>query len=434
MKTILGEDGFDAYLKALSAPPVRALRRNLKKNPDVPLDKVFSLTPLDFSKNAFLFSNEKIGTHPYHHAGIIYVQEPGAMLPALSVSVTPSMRVLDTCASPGGKSTQIAELLEDGFLVSNEIVPSRCRVLSGNIERMGFGNVTVTSTDTHTLAEIFPEFFDLVIADAPCSGEGMFRKDARAVEEWSEENVFASQRRQREILDNAAKCTASGGHLVYSTCTFSTEENEENVKYFLSSHPEFTLGEPLENVKKASVPAIGVPEARRVYPHLSIGEGQFFAVFKKEDGETRSDFSKPSALSLPDPASLRSATEFIEKNLVKTPCGRIMSFHKNLVLVPENLPVPEKITYSCGITLGCVEKGVFRPHHQLFSALGQLFKNKLSLSCEDEKLSKYLHGDTIETGLPDGWCAVLVDGVSVGGGKCVSGVLKNHYPKGLRNM
>ncbi len=435
MKKILGEDGLKAYLEAFQKSPDRALRFNPVKCGTVKpsgLDKSI-LKPLDFWDGAWTFLHDRIGTHPYHHAGAVYVQEPSAMVPLSSVDIPANARVLDMCASPGGKTSQAAQWATDGFVVSNEIITSRAKTLSGNIERLGFKNVTVTNTDTKTLAVLFSECFDLVIVDAPCSGEGMFRKDEGAVAEWSEENVLMCARRQREILENAATCTAQGGYIIYSTCTFSSEENEENVKWFLENHSEFTLETPSERSALASVSGVGYSECRRLYPHTGEGEGQFFALFKKSEGE-RGEFSGKSALERLPVNELSVIEKFLKENLEYLPQGEIMLFKDNAVLVPDILPVPAKITYSCGVTLGRVEKGVFRPHHQLFSSLGGLFKNRIELSPDSEEIKKYLHGDTFNTDAPDSWACVTVDSVPVGGAKVTGGVAKNHYPKGLRNM
>ena len=435
MKNILGVEAFQCYLEAFQKSPDRALRFNRIKcgeKKKLGLDGAL-LKRLDFWDGAWTFSHDKIGTHPYHHAGAVYVQEPSAMVPLSSIDIPVTARVLDMCASPGGKTSQAAEYATDGFIVSKEIIPSRAKTLSGNIERLGFKNVTVTNTDTNTLAKLFPECFDLVIADAPCSGEGMFRKDEGAIAEWSEENVLMCARRQREILENAAECTAGGGYLIYSTCTFSLEENEENVGFFLASHPEFTLVTPSERSALASVSGIGYTECRRLYPHTGDGEGQFFAVFKKNDGK-RGEFSDKSGLAKLPEKDLLIIKKFMSEYLESIPRGEIMLFKDNAVLIPEDLPVPAKVTYSCGVTLGRVEKGVFRPHHQLFSALGCLFKNRIELSHDSDEIRKYLHGDTFETDARDSWAVVTVDSVPLGGVKVTGGVAKNHYPKGLRNM
>lgn len=434
MKSIIGEAELREYLKAFEKSPSRALRFNSLKSNQAHVKKFAPhLTrALDFQNGGYLFELDKIGTHPYHHAGVFYVQEPSAMVPVTAVEITPDMKILDTCASPGGKSTQAAENLVGGFLISNEIVTSRAKTLSGNIERLGFKNTAVTNTDTKILSKIFPDFFDLVIADAPCSGEGMFRKDGGAVEEWSEANVLMCAERQREILENVARCVRVSGKLLYSTCTFSLEENEKNVEWFLKTHPDFRICEPSEKSRLASVEG-KIPNTCRLYPHTSLGEGQFFALFERVSGED-SSFTVKSALSSLQDADYKIILEFLEKNLVSLPDGKICQFKENAVLVPENLPVPERITYSCGVTLGRVEKNVFRPHHQLFSAIGNLFRNKIDLTLDSPEIEKYLRGETFNTSASDGWACVTVDSSPLGGVKVTGGIAKNHYPKGLRNM
>lgn len=434
MKALLGDE-YALYEKAMDEPPVRALRVNTDK---ISVDEFkaicpFKIEPIPYVPNGFYFEQDKIGNHPFHHAGMFYVQEPGAMAPAECVEIEPDWWVLDMCAAPGGKSTQLKNKLgEKGVLLSNEIIPSRCKILTGNMERLGLKNTITTCMDTARLATLYPNTFDMIMVDAPCSGEGMFRKEEAATAEWSTDNVKMCAARQAEILDNAAKMVKGGGYIVYATCTFSLEENEENVNRFLEAHPDFRLITPSEKSRLASVEG-KIPDTRRLYPHTSVGEGQFFALFERIDGENLS-FTGKSALSYLPEGDGRIIREFLEKNLASIPRGTICQFKENAVLVPDNLPVPERISYSCGVTLGRVEKKVFRPHHQLFSALGQLFKNKIDLSPDSPELEKYLRGETFTTCAPDGWACVTVDSAPLGGVKITGGVAKNHYPKGLRNL
>ena len=239
MKALLGAE-FENYEKALSEEPVRAFRVNTDKISleDFQKINIFSSEKIPYVENGFYLNFDKIGNHPYHHAGMIYVQEPGAMAPAECVEIEPDWKILDMCAAPGGKSSQLRNKLdENGVLVSNEIIPSRCKILTGNIERLGLRNTVTTCMDTKKLARTFPQSFDLIMVDAPCSGEGMFRKEEIAIDEWSEENVKMCAERQREILENACLCLKDGGYIVYATCTFSLEENEMTVDSFLHSHP-----------------------------------------------------------------------------------------------------------------------------------------------------------------------------------------------------
>ncbi|MBE6604538.1 MAG: RsmB/NOP family class I SAM-dependent RNA methyltransferase [Ruminococcaceae bacterium] len=244
MQGYLDAPEFQAFCRALEAPPVRAFRVNTDKTSDERLLSLlpFSTTPLPFAKNAYYATNDKIGAHPAHHAGMLYMQDPGAISTVAALPLDKGLRVLDLCAAPGGKSTQLASAIgKEGVLVSNEYVTARARILQGNVERMGLSNTVVTNLDSAAIADFFGNYFDLVVVDAPCSGEGMLRKYEVAGEEWSEENVALCAARQRDILANAAGCVAPGGRLLYATCTWSLAENEENVAWFLDTFPDFSL-------------------------------------------------------------------------------------------------------------------------------------------------------------------------------------------------
>ena len=295
MKTLLGR-GFDAYLTELQNPPVKAFRVNTDRINTEEFEKIniFSKQKIPYVDNGYYLDFDKIGNHPYHHAGLIYVQEPAAMAPAECIDINPDWCVLDMCAAPGGKSTQLKmKLGENGVLVSNEIIPSRCKILTGNIERLGLSNTVVTCMDTGKLAKTFQNTFDLVMVDAPCSGEGMFRKEEIAISEWSEANVTMCAKRQSEILENAVKTLKNGGFIIYATCTFSLEENEMTIDSFLQNHPEFEIIPVNERVEKVTADGIkfegckckNIHFARRFYPHLALGEGQFMAVLHHK-GET----------------------------------------------------------------------------------------------------------------------------------------------------
>ena len=293
MKTLL-KDEYDDFITAVNGEPVKGFRVNTDKISLEDFDKIniFGNEKIPYVKNGFYLDYDKAGNHPYHHAGMIYIQEPGAMAPAECVEIEEDWKVLDMCASPGGKSTQIKNKLgEKGLLVSNEIIPSRCKILTGNIERLGLENCVTTCMDTSRLAKTFPETFDFIMVDAPCSGEGMFRKDDVAIEEWSEENVKMCADRQAEILENAVKCLKDGGYIVYATCTFSLEENEMTVCNFLENHPEFELLPVNEDVKNYTSDGFfydgctckNINFTRRFYPHKSKGEGQFMALLHNKN-------------------------------------------------------------------------------------------------------------------------------------------------------
>lgn len=431
MKKLLGEEGFKEYEKELSRESKRAFRVNPLKTPRV---FPFEVSDIPYCEHGYYFDIDKIGTHPLHHAGAIYVQEPAAMVPVASVRVKSDFRILDTCASPGGKSTQAAAYLgDDGFIISNEISSKRAKVLSGNFERLGLKNAVVTSTDVATLTHDLHDFFDLVIVDAPCSGEGMFRKEPDALKDWSVENVLMCAKRQKDILESACLAVAGGGYLLYSTCTFAPEENEDTVNAFLKGHPEFTLVSPDPSVLPYTVSGIDNDKMRRFYPHISAGEGQFTALMQKEEGE-RGEWRGDSLLK-PLTKEERSATEnLLDDTLEEYNKDFLFKFKDNIVYINPEIPVPDKITYSAGVTVGEFKKGYIQPHHSLFSAMGQSFKRKLDLDYDDKRLNAYLMGESIFADCENGYVAILVSGVALGGGKAVNGQIKNHYPKGLRRQ
>jgi NOL1/NOP2/sun family putative RNA methylase len=437
MQTLLGA-GYDHFLVSKEDPPTRALHVNLTKiTPEHFADvSGYTLSPIPYAPDGFyLEGEEKAGKHPLHHAGGFYMQEPSAMAPICCADVKEGMWCIDLCAAPGGKSTQIANRLGDtGILVSNEYVSQRAAILAGNLERMGLTNAVVTNTDTHTLAEYLPEMFDLVVVDAPCSGEGMFRKDEEAVADWNLGNVALCVERQREILDAAYQLLKVGGELIYSTCTFSPDENEEMVKWFLTSYPDMHLAPVPQEVKAVTAPAIGIDEdcARRFYPHLARGEGQFMARLQKGEGGTSQKPKKPKDL----PTILGKEEERVWQAFVKdnfdTPLPTPMQFKGGISLLDTSMPLPQSITYARGVNAGHIEKGRVVPSHWLFSAYGKGMKRQLHLTLDDPRLTDYLKGEVIPCDLPNGWGCVIVEGCALGGIKVTGGMAKNHYPKGLR--
>lgn len=438
MKKLLGNE-FDSYINALKSSPIRAFRVNTDKISleDFKKINIFSKEEIPYVENGFYLDYDRIGNHPYHHAGIIYVQEPGAMAPAECVDIDPDWKILDMCAAPGGKSTQLKNKLgENGVLVSNEIIPSRCKILTGNIERLGLRNCVTTCMDTSRLAKTFPKTFDLVMCDAPCSGEGMFRKEDVAIDEWSIENVMKCAERQAEILDNAAKLVKNGGYVVYATCTFSLEENEMTVDSFLKKHPEFELVPVNEKVINHTVDGINfdgcecenISFARRFYPHISKGEGQFMAVLHNTlDASPEYTNKKRSTIKIDS-----IVQDFIEDTLSDYDESHIMMYNGNPIYFTPDFEIPKGAAFCCGVTIGEIKKNYILPHHQFFMAMGKDFKRKINLSAESDEIKKYLHGEEFETDCPNGWAAVTVDGCTVGGVKVVNGRAKNHYPKGLR--
>ena len=439
MRGLLG-DGYDAYIEALSRKPVRAFRVNSAKIDPSDFERINSISHerLPFVENAFLFDRERIGDHPFHHAGMIYVQEPAAMLPAGSVDALPDWKILDMCAAPGGKTGQLGvKLGSGGVLVSNEIVPSRCRTLVGNVERLGMKNTVVTRADSAKLAESYPGVFDLVVVDAPCSGEGMFRKEPKAIEDWSAENVKGCAARQRSILENAAECVRGGGQILYSTCTFSVEENEMVIDSFLRGHPDFELVPVKENVRRATVDGISFPGCqserlslcRRFYPHSGTGEGQFAALLKRAEGSTAEPRLGKSFLKR---TADKTVFGFLDETLEDYDRSAVLMKGDVPVLFSSDLPVFEGMTVTAGVTIGEIRGRFIRPHHQLFSAMGKDFCRKLDLEPDGEEIERYLRGETLAADGESGFAAVTVCGVPLGGGKISGGVLKNYYPKGLR--
>ncbi len=439
MKELLAEE-YENFEASYSEKPVRSFRVNTNKISEENFEKInpFGGEKIPYAENGFYFSCDGIGNHPYHHAGMIYIQEPSAMAAVASVDIQPDWNILDLCASPGGKSTQAAAQNPNGVLVSNEIVPSRCKTLTGNIERMGFQNVVTTCADAKRIASLYGEAFDLVIVDAPCSGEGMFRKDENAQREWSVENVLRCAERQREILDEIKTTVKHGGFLLYSTCTFSLEENEKNIDLFLGENKNFELLEVKDCVKKITADGIffdgcnekNISRCRRFYPHVSKGEGQFIALMRKTDGLGIEELP-PNALKDIPKSEQKIIFDFLDEALISYNQKAVKKYKENFVYFDSDFPVPNG-AFSCGVTIGSLQKNYIKPHHQFFSAMGNLFRQKIELAPEQAK--KYIHGETVGCEYDKGWCAVTVEGCPIGGAKAVNKTAKNHYPKGLRTL
>ena len=469
MRKMLGDAESQRLFDTIeNEPAVRSFRVNRVK---VSRDDFEASEPqidrraMTFPEGAYYTEESFPGSLPCHHAGMIYMQDPSAMATVHAVKIDEGSKILDSGSAPGGKTTQLAAFAGDGgVVVANEYDSKRCRILQGNVERMGCRNTIVVNLDTTVLAETYPEKFDVVLCDAPCSGEGMFRKNDRAVDEWSLENVEMCAERQREILTNVAKCVAPGGKLIYSTCTFSLEENEMNVEWLLDSFPEFELAEVLPELFDVTSDGIcfegcryDMTKTRRFYPHVSKGEGQFIAVFRKNGEKSLSNFaelrsnkknkkktSTPDRISKEDAELLKLAEEFLRENLQKDFAKgvkyRLMSLNGRAFLNPET-ELPEYGVFAAGVCVGETVGRRFAPHHQLFSAFGKSFLRRVELKQNEKKTLEYLKGLEISVEdcavseeKPNGWAAVLIDGCPVGGGKISEGVCKNHYPKGLRNQ
>ena len=419
MEAQLGSE-YPAFLESLERPRAVALRFNPMKGkrPMLP----FVGAPVPWEPEGFYYDPEtRPGLHVYHEAGVYYLQEASAMAPVALLDPKPGERVCDLCAAPGGKTTQIAgRMLGQGFLVCNEINPKRAKILSRNIERMGVANALVTNEHPETLASRFPGFFDRVLVDAPCSGEGMFRKEEAAVTDWSQETVQMCARRQREILDSAARLVRPGGRLVYSTCTFAPEEDEETVAAFLEAHPEFTP-EPVE--APWFVP--GENASYRMWPHKLLGEGHFAAVLRKTQGESG------EVPACPGEKCPKAWESFAKELDITLPEGKAVSFGQSLYWAPMELPELNRLkVLRPGLELGTERKGRFEPAHALALWLKTCAVTE-SFPPESPEMKAYLHGDVVPSG-KKGWCLVQAGGYAIGWGKGDGSVLKNHYPKGLR--
>ena len=419
MENQLGEE-YPAFLQSLERPRAVALRFNPLKGERPALD--FAGEPVPWEPCGVYYDPQaRPGLHPYHEAGVYYLQEASAMAPVALLDPQPGERICDLCAAPGGKTTQIAGRMEGrGLLLCNEINPKRAKILSRNMERLGVANGLVTNEHPQNLARRYEGLFDRVLIDAPCSGEGMFRKEEAAVTDWSQETVEMCARRQGEILESGAALVRPGGRLVYSTCTFSPEENEQAVERFLQAHPEFVP-------EKVDAPwfAAGAAGSYRMWPHKLLGEGHFAAVLRKT-GEPEQPDRAPAGQTLP-----KQWQEFARKLEISLPRGKAELFGQSLYWLPEEAPDLRGVkVLRPGLELGQVKKDRFEPAHALAMWL-KTCKSVQDLPAQSREIKAYLHGDTIPTDQM-GWCLVRVDGYSVGWGKGDANVLKNHYPKGLR--
>ena len=468
MKAFLGNE-WDDFLYSYDNNRFQALRFNTLKvqSPEerMRILKVLGISPdkrVSWANEAYYFDeNVRPGKHPYHEMGLYYIQEPSAMSAAALLAPKPGMRVLDLCAAPGGKSTQLATYLGDsGLLVSNEINTQRSRILSQNIERMGIKNAIVTNEDSFVLASHFPGFFNAIQVDAPCSGEGMFRKLPEAIEQWSMENVAICAARQKEILDNAAVMLKPGGVIVYSTCTFSKEENEDVIEYFLERHPDFTL-----------------EEMERFWPHKVDGEGHFVAKLVrrgsvnelgadydlcedscnkvedtglKADRKTKKNKNSKNRKNETKPAltkeNMKILSEFLDETISEDVAAwiknsRLVMFGEQLYRLPDmEVDIKGLKVQRAGLHIGEFKKQRFEPSHSLALALKlNDAKNVVKLTCDNPQTIGFFNGQSVilsdeqAVECKKGWALVCVDGYTAGWGKVNGTQVKNHYPKGLRN-
>ncbi|MCH5251135.1 MAG: RsmF rRNA methyltransferase first C-terminal domain-containing protein [Lachnospiraceae bacterium] len=484
MQNLLGKE-YAEFISGYERERFYGLRYNLlKSGKEEFLRKMpFELTPVKWCEEGFYYNNyysdkdlcgkdsyevnyKQPGKHAYHEAGAYYIQEPSAMSVVEVLGPEPGERILDLCAAPGGKTTHIAgKMMGKGLLVTNEIVPDRARILSQNVERMGIANAVVCNEPPERMAEIFPFFFDRVLVDAPCSGEGMFRKEEIAIDMWSPENVAMCAERQLKILESAALMVKAGGVLVYSTCTFSPEENEGVISTFLQQHQEFAIEESaLEKFfsqgEKCWIenPAGNIEHTMRLWPHKIEGEGHFIAKLRKADGlNPKPDYKSELKQNIKanvklNPKSsykgiqkqdnaLKLCRDFLDKELglskgrkeILEHNGTMTLFGEQIYLVPSEMIALQGIkVIRPGLHLGTNKKNRFEPSHALALFLSQdEVGNHYEMT--DEETEKYLRGETFACGEGlKGWTLLTTGEYSIGFGKAGGGQMKNHYPKGLR--
>lgn len=433
MQKLLGEE-YPRYLESFEESRYFGLRVNpLKLMPEVFLDQnVFSLTSVPWCNEGFYYAgDERPAKHPYYHAGLYYLQEPSAMSPGAILPIQPGERVLDVCAAPGGKSTQLgAGLQGEGLLVANDISAGRAKALLKNIELFGIRNAVVMSEPPERLKERLPNFFDKILIDAPCSGEGMFRKEPDMVKSWNEEMLAFCQKEQAKILEACAEMLRPGGMMLYSTCTFAVEENEKSLADFLERHQEFSLV-PIEKKYGFSAGIGELSQCARLYPHKIKGEGHFLALMQKAGNSHDALFSEEACEKEKD---ILSYLEF-EKEVLKTKLsGTFKIFGDSLYLLPKGMPTMKGLrALRTGWQLGTLKKGRFEPS-QAF-AMG-LFKEEVTnvedFPLGDDRVIRYLKGETVEADGKEGWTLVCVDGFPLGWAKRQGGRLKNKYAVGWK--
>ncbi|MBR5287486.1 MAG: RsmF rRNA methyltransferase first C-terminal domain-containing protein [Clostridia bacterium] len=441
MKRLLGDEEFEKYLAALDAPVTKALRINLLRCPDgmPPCDIEGLGEAVPWAKGAYFVDGDaRPGLSPLHEGGLYYLQEPSALSSASVLDAQPGERVLDLCAAPGGKSTQLAAQMQgQGVIVCNEPIPSRAQILSRNIERMGVRNAVVTCAYPAQLAPHFPAFFDKIMVDAPCSGEGMFRRQIEAREEWQENSPRGCADRQLEILEEAAKMLAPGGRMVYSTCTFNDTENEGVLARFLALHPEFSL---------VPFALAGLPAAEKgylhLYPHEIRGEGHFVSLLEKST-------DAPAAVeNAPQEKRARKNSRMLQRAAKTPPApqlpdvlapgvtpGSVHAAGDSLWAMPQGIDAQRLSglrVLRTGLLLARSEGKRFEPDHALAMALAPQEAAR-SAELDHEQALAYQAGEALELGdLPAGYTLLCHRGVPLGWGKQAGGIMKNHYPKGLR--
>ena len=441
MKRLL-KDEYEAYLASYQLPKYQGIRINTLK---ISLEKwqqinpFKTLKPVPWCKEGFYYdAHEKPGKHPYYFAGLYYIQEPSAMSPGAYLPIEPGDRVLDLCAAPGGKSTQLAaRMKQEGVLVSNDISASRVKALLKNLENFGNRNGIVTSETSERLAGKWSGYFDKILIDAPCSGEGMFRKNESATKSWEAYGVQHCASLQRMILEDAVTLLKSDGMILYSTCTFSPEENEGMMDEFLKKHPDFKVVplEPVGGIMHGRPEFIQADEtlsgALRLWPHHLEGEGHFVCLLQRTGGTSGkcSTYGKQKRLKdYPDALAFMEQYTHLSGDLPVTEIGG------KLYSIPEDAPDLKGVrVIRGGLLLGELKNKRFEPSHVLTLAYPkEMFKQTIDWKLEDEAIMRYLKGETILCDKPKGYYVVCVDGYPLGWVKAQNGMLKNQYPPSWR--
>lgn len=440
MRGILKEE-YGAFEESiLNGENVRSLRVNTKK---IGVEKFaacshYTTKKIPYNDDGFYLSDDvQMGGEVFHQAGMFYMQEPSAMIPVNAVDIKENWKVFDVCAAPGGKTCQISNRLSDkGLVISNDIKFDRCKALCENTERMGLTNVMLFSDAVDSLSSNFTSYFDMALIDATCSGEGMFRKNRNIMTYWSEKKVKLCADIQKGLLEAVAPTVKAEGLLVYSTCTYSTEENEETVIGFLDSHPEFELIPVNERILPYTAPGLALSDrydltlTRRFYPHLNPGEGQYVAVMrKKESGEPFVNEARDKTRD----DDREDANRFFESVGLPVEAGRIFIKGGSVWIRPVCAPNIKKHVISHGVYVGELKDGFITPAHPFFSAFGEKLNNTVELNADDVRLERYLRGENIKYPAKEGWGAILVNGCALGGFLAGRGYLKNLYPKNLTN-